>query len=225
MNRWIVSALVAVGLTAGIGGFLAGTSRSKAAPSATPATTVPASAQVAEPKRPEFDGTSPDNFIKSWWAYMGYLSAVARAECREEADSAELKAAIRYAQDALTPAAFVLAEAGSRRTCSSNVLSREIESVKSESETRAVVLATIRNVTPIPTGAVVDKDQLKRRAEGRKFKYVLEKVEGRWKLAQIYAGNEFGSSTARDPKWEPVFHKIQPLYPTVVFEGLVFDLN
>jgi len=85
-----------------------------------------------------------------------------------------------------------------------------------------VVLATIRNASPIPPGAVVDKSSLDRRAEGLRFKYLLEKVDGRWKLAQIYVSDELSRRKA-EPNWRPQFRTHEPMFPSFVSEELVMD--
>lgn len=98
--------------------------------------------------------------------------------------------------------------------CELAVLSRDIAEVKVESETRAVVLAKIKPATPIPVGAVLTAEQSKRREEGARYKYVLEKVGVEWKVAQIYQFWDFG-----DDPWKPIFEEVRTRTPHYYLYG------
>lgn len=74
--------------------------------------------------------------------------------------------------------------------CTDDSYSKEIIEVKSESETRAIVFAKIKNNTPIPDGARPDVEDIKTREKGKNYKYVLEKDSEGWKVVQVYAANE-----------------------------------
>ena len=63
---------------------------------------------------------------------------------------------------------------------------RDIVDVKIESESRAVIIANIKNSTPIPPGAELSKYQEQSRNEGDKYKYVLEKSQPGWQIAEIW---------------------------------------
>lgn len=67
---------------------------------------------------------------------------------------------------------------------------RTIQEVKVESESRAVVIANIRNTTPIPAGAQPDKYDTERREHGELFRYVLEKSGTSWQIAEVYMRDE-----------------------------------
>ena len=97
--------------------------------------------------------------------------------------------------------------------CPTDAYSRDIQEVKAESETRAVVFATIKNVTPIPQGAEPDESDKKYRADGFRFKYVLEKTSDGWKIAQVFKYRDYMRS---DP-WESVYQpRDKPRYPGFV---------
>jgi hypothetical protein len=74
---------------------------------------------------------------------------------------------------------------------------REILAVEPESETRATVLARIRNVTPVPPGAVADEYAARRRAEGDVYRYVFERDSAGWKLVQVLTKSYPGDMTWR----------------------------
>jgi len=67
---------------------------------------------------------------------------------------------------------------------------RDIESVKQETESRAVALVRIRNVSPIPEGAKPDSWQIKLRERGQMFRYVIEKEGPDWKIAEVWENDE-----------------------------------
>lgn len=63
--------------------------------------------------------------------------------------------------------------------------SREILEVKQETESRAVVLARVKNITPIPPGAELTDFDKKRRRDGEVYRYIFEREGDGWKLVQI----------------------------------------
>lgn len=81
-----------------------------------------------------------------------------------------------------------------------------------ESETRAVVFANIKNTTPIPEGAEPDENEKKYRADGFRFKYVVEKASDGWKISQVFKYRDYG----KDP-WENIYQPVdKPRYPAYV---------
>jgi hypothetical protein len=62
---------------------------------------------------------------------------------------------------------------------------RDIAKVEAESETRAIVLANIKNITPVAAGSVLDKYDLKWRSEGFNFRYVMGKTSEGWKIEDV----------------------------------------
>lgn len=84
--------------------------------------------------------------------------------------------------------------------------SREILDIKQDTESRATAIVKVRNATPIPEGAVISDSDKKRRDEGEKLKYVLEKGAEGWKVAQVYKYDELGGRVdgSKDP-WKKVF--------------------
>jgi hypothetical protein len=86
---------------------------------------------------------------------------------------------------------------------------REILAVDPETETRATVLARIRNVTPIPSGAAPDEYTARRRAEGDVYRYVFERDAEGWKLVQVLTRPYPGDST-----WDAYFQAEDLSVPT-----------
>lgn len=143
---------------------------------------------------------SPDQTIKSWWKIRDLANEEKAKEC--ERNSARLREhiATKYTASVFTGPALVSVQRPAQ--CEVDMYSRDIVEVKVESETRAVVLATIKATTPIPAGATPAEHELKNRAEGYRYKYVLEKVGSVWKIAQIYTLQTY--RTDSDP-WDPLF--------------------
>lgn len=96
---------------------------------------------------------------------------------------------------------------------------REIQEVKVETDTRAVVHALVKDITPIPAGAVPTENDKVWRAEGLRGKYLLEKTEDGWKVAQVY---EFKKYASDGPGWSEVYTQTMdsaPSYPSLVSGG------
>lgn len=88
-------------------------------------------------------------------------------------------------------------------------LSREIVEVKTESESRAVVIARIKNATPYQAGVTISDYQKKSRENGDLYKYVMERVGSEWKIGEIYSYREWMSP----PSWSR-YRDSDPYVPT-----------
>ncbi|HVH12605.1 MAG TPA: hypothetical protein VM759_06125 [Longimicrobium sp.] len=89
---------------------------------------------------------------------------------------------------------------------------RQILQVEPQTETRATVLARIRNVTPVPPGAQQDVYTARRRAEGDVYRYVFERDSAGWKLMQVLAKSYPGDMT-----WHPYFQSEDRTVPTLTY--------
>lgn len=100
--------------------------------------------------------------------------------------------------------------------CIPDMYSRDIDEVKTESETRALVFATIRNATPVPPGAEADEFDKNWRAAGFKYKYLVEKSSGAWKISQVYKYDEANKYLKKDV-WGKLYEPSNgPRYPAYV---------
>lgn len=86
-------------------------------------------------------------------------------------------------------------------------LTREINEIKTETESRAVAFVTVKNITPIPSGAPDDKWAAERREKGDQYKIVLTKIDGGWLVEAVYA------SILNDGTWYQQFEKPGPGIP------------
>ena len=80
------------------------------------------------------------------------------------------------------------------------IMERDIIEVKSESETRAVVHAKIKNITPIPHDFKMEEYAQKSRDYGCDVQYITEKTNGQWQLTQALYRMDSESSWSKH--WE-----------------------
>lgn len=139
---------------------------------------------------------SPDLAVKSWWSLFDALELNQYKEC---ISYAQRRSGV-YKDAPAIATGEMLATLSESPVCVLETYSRDIDSVNVETETRAIVLATVRISTPIPPGASTD---LESRRAGEKFRYVVEKIEGKWKLAMVYRRR----SHLSDSGWEKVYEK------------------
>ena len=91
---------------------------------------------------------------------------------------------------------MLLKQKDSRALVLDETFSRDLIDVKIESESRSIITTTIKNTTPIPAGAEVSKYDEESRKDGDRFKYVLEKNQAGWRLAEIWKWQSYSS------RWE-----------------------
>ena len=156
----------------------------------------------------EVSSNSPDVTVKSWWRvkdagvvmYIEACKGYMRAEAPYLAKLAELS----------TPEIY------NGRECPKipDTYDRQITKVDVQSDTRAVVMARIRNTTPPDEGAALTEEEKSRKESGEAYQYVLERKDSSsdWKIAQV----SNMPSWARD--WQVVFKKPEPSTNRWVFE-------
>ena len=143
----------------------------------------------------EVNTTSPDQALKTWWRYLDTKEAVELARCQSFAQ----KDADEFHLDSVSTGAVKQSVNSSRTECWRSVYDREILEVKQETETRAIALAMITNATP--SSAEGTSDQQVARKMGTHFKYLIEKTDGGWKVAQVYRHDE-SNVLSGDDEWE-----------------------
>lgn len=154
---------------------------------------------------------SPDQAVKTWWKARDSTLSYDSDKCEERAKKFLSSEGMTAARNMSTGDARQNFEP--RQMCGVNTYSREITEVKVESETRAIVLAKIKATTPIPAGATPDADDLKRRAEGQAYKYLVEKVGNEWKVAQVYSHTTYG-----DEPWQAEYGDRKPYIHAMVLD-------
>lgn len=158
------------------------------------------SKQTAEYKLqplPVADVSTPDRALKSYWAQVDWLTATDHALKTHNRAGEAFKDGI----NALSKVVFPPLVGEANKQYPLYTYGREITEAKVETESRAVVMVKIRNTTPLPAGTVLTAEDSKRREEGDPFKYVLEKHQDAWKVAEIW----------RWASWNSNFEKVQPI--------------
>ena len=158
--------------------------------------------------------SSPDQTVKSWWRYLDLVELENIASCNKasaEQPPAHLRYLAQIADSELL--SYKTPKAGG---CVLDSFSRDIDEVKTESETRAIVYATIRNATAVPPGAEADEQDKKWRTAGFKYKYLVERTNGAWKISQVYKYDEVNKYLKKDV-WEKLYElSTGPRYPAFV---------
>lgn len=135
------------------------------------------------------DLATPDKALKSYWAVRDSIRAK-RSEMFAAAK--EIYRASEVQMGAVSDAA--LAKTFATDLAEPETFSRDLMDVKVESESRAVIVAVIKNTTPIPAGAEMSKLDEKLRTEGERFRYVLEKSQADWRVSEIWEWSTYPSS-------------------------------
>ncbi|WP_454714124.1 hypothetical protein [Caulobacter segnis] len=159
------------------------------APSAAPGT-------QAASKPVVLDLSTPDRALKSIWASadanrkamcdvkrkMAASNDASQAQYKVLVSSPDLpiKATTGQLTEALNVGVYL------QTNCTPIVLRREINEIKSETESRSVAFFTTHDQTPMPEGFKL-ADSAKEEAEkGTRYKAVFTKVEGQWLLDELY---------------------------------------
>jgi hypothetical protein len=160
------------------------------------------------PPIPKIDLSTPDRAIRTYWALQDHVSAVrddpttadgrliARAMAASEKRATALNAILG---GVTTGAAKAELEAPTDMfgDTARVTMYREILEVKNESETRAVVLARVKNTTPVPSGKrAFDEEEAR---DGKVYRYVFEREAAGWKLAQVFSQSRYSK------EWQPYF--------------------
>lgn len=143
----------------------------------------------------DIDITTPDRAIKSYWKVQDQIRTEHLSHYKAQLPTLHRSQA--SAERVMTGTAFTDIKIKSGTL---EIFTRDIVDVKVESESRAVIIASIKNSTLIPAGAEVSKFQEQSRNEGDKYKYVLEKSPLGWQIAEIW---EFSKYTS-PPGWSKI---------------------
>lgn len=143
---------------------------------------------------------SPDMTVKSWWALKDAAIKLDDELCRELVKS-RAKLEEKTKQIAGESIEYAM-------TCS-DVLEnyeRTIESVDVQSDTRAIVTASIKNLTPPDPGASTDSSEQANKKKGSAFKYLLERQDSNsgWKITKVSYMAFYSRS------WDDAFKRKEP---------------
>lgn len=165
------------------------------------------------------DASTPDRALETIWAIAEADAAVrcaAQTDLSRSSDPRDKKilAAIQHAStytDLLQGVTLKQIDFYNQDAvqCGNRTYDREINDVKVETDSRAVVLATTRDVTPAPAGFTEPSYDKDTREKGDQFKYVFTKVAGKWLLEEVYSVTE-GLPEHRYFEGKPTFVRIAP---------------
>lgn len=184
--------------------------RSNAAANAPSGASTPDVSANSAPKPPAVDLSTPDRAMRSFWATLDHVELAEHME-RQKQLSGLL--AVRAPMAAVTIGDYAK-EAVAAFKAERETFAREISEVKVESESRAVVLTTVRNTTPVPPGAEESPRMRKEREDGGRYRYILEKEKNEWKVAEVWYWADYSSKWS---KLRPSDGK--PRYPYMTLHG------
>lgn len=157
------------------------------------------------------DLSTPDKAIKSYWAVRDSV----RANYYELTTERKIKLNdIKVQMESVSEG--VLAKELTSFIIQPEKFSRDILDVKIESESRAVIIAVIKNSTPIPMGAELTKDDEELRGNGERYRYILEKTQAGWRVSEIWNWSIYPSKDWR--KFSPTDDK--PSVPSLTYGGI-----
>ncbi len=160
-------------------------------PTPTPQSSDVASSSSSATSVPEFDFRSPDSVVKSYWAGLEWMRENETFIWDKDAIKSSLGDYL-VKMDSLGTGDFKAytqkmirdIDALGVRTGTKRIYKFDIIEVRNESETRAVVIAKVKNVTPIPAVIKLTEDQQEDRDYGSDLKFVVEKTNDGWRLSQ-----------------------------------------
>lgn len=169
-----------------------------------------ASPASPRPAAPKVDLSTPERALESYWARQGWYRGLAHDafdQAKRKLPAArEVYGAVATGNELKLQTSFA--------QYPHEVLDRKIEGTRHETESRAVLLARLRNVTPVPEGAKPAPWEVERREKGAVFRYVLEKEPAGWKVAQIWQHDDvlaIWEKRADPAVW------VTPSYPSDVY--------
>ena len=168
----------------------------------------------ALPQAPQLtlDQSSPDRALKSYWQVVDAVNKLVYERTTNGGN--EFGELIYGLQDRVALGGYYSAIRSHKPIL--ETYERDITDVEVQSQTRAVVHATIRNSTLIPEGAEVSDYDRRARKDGEKYRYVLEKDGDKWMVAEMW---HFDSLLDKD--WVKLLPKeTKPQVSTATYEGV-----
>lgn len=138
---------------------------------------------------PAADTSTPDRALKSYWALLDWVNANNHAVRKINRQNADYKEGAAALKELAVPR--IAGEEQAAYEAPLYVYSREIVTANVETESRAVIMATIKNATPLPAGVPLDAKAQEQREKGSPYKYVLEKDDKGWKVAEVWESGPY----------------------------------
>ena len=157
------------------------------------------------------DLSTPDKALKSYWAVRDSVRSK-QVELFTQNKEVYQSAAAQMSE----VADGVLAKSFSFDISPLEIFSRDLLDVKVESESRAVIIAVIKNSTPIPAGAEMSEFDEERRRDGERYRYILEKNQTGWRASEVWEWSTYPSDAWK--KIKPDDGK--PHVPSLAYNGI-----
>lgn len=143
----------------------------------------------------EINTTSPDQALKTWWRYLDTKEAMEYARCQSFAQ----KDAEGFDISSVSTGSVEQLVNSTKMICWRSLYEREILEVKQETDTRAIAFVKVTNA--IPTTVSPTPEEERARKVGERFKYLIEKTPGGWRVSQVYQ-YEIGSTATGQYEWQ-----------------------
>ena len=139
---------------------------------------------------PKFDISTADRALKTYWALRDWT----RQRARDRGAAPEAVRKLQYEEAQMNRVLTGSLASDPKNIASAAIqielFSREIIEVTNQTASRAIIIANIKNVTPVPPDMQPEPFQLEERKNGKLLKYVLEKVDDGWRVARIYVTDD-----------------------------------
>ncbi len=165
----------------------------------------------AKPAMVQTDVSTPDKAIKSYWAVRDSVRVG-----HEEVFRRSIGAYSDAESQMSSVTDGVLSKAFASNPPTSQTFGRDILDLKVESESRAIVIAVIKNTSPVPPGAELSKFDEERRRDGERYRYVLEKSGSNWRVSEIWEWETYPR-----PDWKKRLPGDgKPWVPSLTYDGM-----
>lgn len=169
---------------------------------------------------PTLNLSSPEKTLASYWAVKDWHEKAILAEALAEKNTAH--SVFMKEMEELTE--------GETKKYFSNfqpgpltILSRKVISKVEESAFRVIIVANVKNVTPIPAGVSPAASDVARREAGQDFKYILEKKNDEWRILEIWALHTPGIKIPGLPNIPSLMFQKYKELPTPYYPSAVYD--
>ncbi|MEF9965272.1 MAG: hypothetical protein RR779_12955 [Comamonas sp.] len=162
---------------------------------------------------PSVDISTPDKAVKSWWAVVDSKFNFHYEECRLAASAEQtalLQAQLRVATGA------VKSYMQQDKECTLFTYDRRIDRVDMETESRALVVATIKNNTHPKAGQSISKLTVEAATVGVEYRYVLSREDDGWRVEDIYQYDDMLKLMGRDA-WKQEYQRASPELYLLIF--------
>lgn len=178
---------------------------------------------MAEPNviPPTLNLSSPEKTLESYWAVKDWREKTILSEALAEGKNTVHLVFLKEMEE--------LTEGETKKYFSNfqprplTILSRKIISKVEESTSRVIIVANVKNVTPIPADASPAASDIARREAGQDFKYILEKKNNEWRILEIWSLHTPGIKLPGLPNIPSLMFQRYKELPAPYYPSAVYD--